>query len=107
MPRKFQDALIERLKDKEYAHAYLSVALETFDEDGNTEAFLTAIRDIAKAQGGFSRLADKTHLNRPNLYKQLSKTGNPSFKTIDTVLNGLGFRLAIEPCQPNTQTTRV
>ena len=97
MTRKFYDSLIEHLKDKEYAREYLMVALEAYDEDSNIEAFLTAIRDITKAQGGFSRLAKKTSLNRSNLYTQLSASGNPSFQTIDTVLHGLGFRLAIQP----------
>jgi probable addiction module antidote protein len=95
MARNFYGSLIEHLKDKEYAHEYLTVALETYDEDANIEAFLTAIRDIAKAQGGFSKLAKKTSLNRSNLYTQLSRTGNPSFQTIDTVLHGLGFGLTI------------
>ena len=95
MTMNFHDSLIEHLKDKNFAKEYLSVALEAYDEDNNIEAFLTAIRDITKAQGGFSRLAQKTRLNRSNLYTQLSKTGNPSFQTIDTVLHGLGFRLTV------------
>lgn len=97
MTRNFHNSLIQHLKDKEYAREYLTVALETYDEDENIEAFLTAIRDIAKAQGGFSKLAKKTSLNRSNLYTQLSPTGNPSFQTIDAVLHGLGFRLTVQP----------
>lgn len=96
LTRSFYDDLIESLKDKENARGYLEVALEAYEEDGNMEAFLTAIRDVAKAQGGFSKLAKKTNLNRSNLYVQLSKTGNPSFQTIDTVLHGLGFRLTVQ-----------
>jgi probable addiction module antidote protein len=101
MTRKFHDSLIEHLKNKEYAREYLAVALEEYDKDANIEAFLTAIRDITKAQGGFSKLAKKTSLNRSNLYTQLSPTGNPSFQTIDTVLHGLGFRFAIQPINHN------
>lgn len=96
MTRNFHDSLIEHLKNKEYAREYLTVALEAYEEDANIEAFLTAIRDITKAQGGFSKLAKKTSLNRSNLYTQLSATGNPSFQTIDTVLHSLGFRLSIQ-----------
>ena len=96
MTRKYQDSLIERLKDRAYALQYIAVALEAYEEDGNIEAFLTAMSDIAKAQGGFSKLAKDTKLNRANLYSQLSKSGNPSFKTVDTVLHQLGFRLVIQ-----------
>jgi len=68
MTRKFHDSLIEHLKNKEYAREYLAVALEEDNKDENREAFLTAIPDITKAQGGFSKLAKKTSLNRSNLY---------------------------------------
>ncbi len=104
MAKTFHDSLIEHLKDRDYAREYLTVALETYEEDANIEAFLTAIRDITKAQGGFSKLSKKTNLNRSNLYAQLSPTGNPSFQTIDTVLHGLGFCLAVQPF--NNEHTR-
>ena len=96
LTESFHDHLIESLRDKEFAKEYLIVALEAFEEDGNMEVFLTKIRDIAQAQGGFSRLSRKTKLNRSNLYTQLSKTGNPSFQTVSRVLNSLGFRLTVE-----------
>ncbi len=43
------------------------------------------------------RFAERTKLNRQNLYKALSATGSPGFKTIETILRGLGFRLSVEP----------
>ncbi|ARN84835.1 addiction module antidote protein [Candidatus Nucleicultrix amoebiphila] len=95
--RKFKDTLLEDLKNPEYARVYLSVALEEYEKDKNTAAFLTAVRDIAKANGGLTKLAERTHLNRQNLYKALSEEGNPSFGTIETVLQGLGYRLSVEP----------
>jgi probable addiction module antidote protein len=75
---------------------YLKIALEEFKEDNDCQAFLLAIRNVAEAQGGIAKLAQKTKLNRQNLYKALSKKGNPGFNTIMNILQALGFRLAIK-----------
>lgn len=95
--RSFKDVLFQDLRDPESAKAYLSVALEEYEKERDSEAFLMALRDVAEAQGGLSKLAEKSHLNRQNLYKALSKKGNPKLETVETVLHGLGFRLSIEP----------
>jgi probable addiction module antidote protein len=95
--REFKDVLLEDLQNFESAKEYLSVALEEYEKDKDSEAFLLALRDVAEARGGLSKLAEKSHLNRQNLYKALSKKGNPKLDTIETVLHGLGFRLSIEP----------
>ena len=95
--RDFKDYHIEKLRDPEEARLYLDIALEEYEEDGNTEAFLIALRDVAEAQGGVTKLAEQTNLNRPNLYKVLSEEGNPRLKTLGTVLHELGFRLSVEP----------
>ena len=94
--RKFKDVLHEDLKDPLEAKAYLEVALENYEEDKDVEAFLMALRDVAEAQGGITRLAKRTHLNRQNLYRALSSHGNPKLETIGTILHGLGFKLSIQ-----------
>ncbi len=91
--RNFRDGLIEDLKDPKEAEAYLQVALEEYELDQNVESFLLALRNITDAQGGIGKLAEKTHLNRQNLYRALSKTGQPKFPTILAILHGLGFAL--------------
>ena len=94
--RKYEDSLRERLADSEYARVFLDVALEEYEQDGDTEAFLLALRDVAEAQGGITKLAEQTKLNRQNLYKALSEEGNPRLKTLGAVLHELGFRLSVE-----------
>lgn len=94
--RKYEDSLRERLADPEYARVFLDVALEEYEQDGDTEAFLLALRDVAEAQGGITKLAEQTKLNRQNLYKALSEEGNPRLKTLGAVLHELGFRLSVE-----------
>jgi putative addiction module killer protein/probable addiction module antidote protein len=93
MPRSvpFDDYLIESLKDRRLAEAYLNAALEEDDP----RVFLLALRDVAQARG-MSKLAAKTRLNRESLYKMLSKRGNPSLQSLGALLDGLGFRLAVE-----------
>ena len=61
------------------------------------DLFLAALRDIAEARGiGMSQLAKDTHLNRENLYKMLSKDGNPELGNLYAILNALGLKLSVE-----------
>lgn len=57
--RNFRDYHIDQLRDPEDAKIYLTVALDDYDKNGDIEAFLLAVRDVAEAQGGMSRLADR------------------------------------------------
>ena len=94
--RNFMDYHIERLRDTEDAKTYLTVALDDYEKNGDIEAFLLAVRDVAEAQGGMSRLAERVSLTREGLYKALSENGNPKLNTMGEILHGLGFRFSIE-----------
>ena len=102
--RKFKDYHIEQLRDPEDARIYLSVALEEYEADGDLEAFLLAVSDVAEAQGGMSKLAERTSLTRQSLYKALSEKGNPQLHTMGAILHGLGFKFSIEPLESRPQT---
>ena len=80
--RDFKDYHIEQLRDTEDAKMYLTVALDDYEENGDMEAFLLAVRDVAEAQGGMSRLAERVSLTREELYKALSENGNPQLNTM-------------------------
>ena len=95
----YHDFLIEHLKNPEEAQAYLDVAIEEFEADGNKEHFLLALRNVVEAQGGIGALAERTKMNRSHLYRVLSKNGNPRLDKIGAILNGLGFRLSVRPLQ--------
>lgn len=92
--RKFK---IERLKDSEYAKGYLQTALEEYYKDKDSKSFLTALKDIALAKQGMSKLAEGTGKNRQSLYKALSIKGNPTLETLNEVLVNLGYRFEIVP----------
>lgn len=94
--RKFEDDLKERLADPEYAKVFLDVALEEYEEGGDIEAFLLALKDVAEVQGKISKQAEQTDLNHQNLYKALSDEGNPRLKTLEAILHEFGFRLSVE-----------
>jgi probable addiction module antidote protein len=89
--RRYEDILDEDLKDPTEAVGYLNACLE----DGDPEVFLLALRDVARARGGVAKLAEITELNREHLYRMLSENGNPEFRSLETLLNALGFRLAV------------
>ena len=90
--KSYQDDLIESLKKPKEAVAYLNAAIE----EGDRELFLLALRNIAEAQGGISAIAEKAHLNRENLYRMLSKRGNPEIKSLMTLLNAMGLALTVK-----------
>ncbi|MDO9289547.1 MAG: putative addiction module antidote protein [Thermodesulfovibrionales bacterium] len=90
--KNYQEDLIESLKNSREAAAYLNAAIE----EGDRELFLLALRNIAEAQGGVSAIAEKAHLNRENLYRMLSKKGNPEIKSLLTLLSAMGLRLRVK-----------
>ena len=97
--RNFREYVKEKLKEPEEAVSYLNTALEEYEKDRDSEAFLLALRTVAEVRGGIAELAKKTNLNRQHLYKTLSNKGNPSLNTLEVVLHGLGFRLSIVPLE--------
>lgn len=94
--RSFRAFHLEELKDSEKAKIYLEIALEEHQKDGDTHAFLLALRDVAEARGGLGKLARETGLNRSNIYKALTEEGKPHFQTVEKILHCLGYRLSVE-----------
>jgi probable addiction module antidote protein len=90
--RKWEDFLDEQLADPAEAAAYLTACLE----GGDPDSFLLALKDVARARGGVAQLAADTQLNREHLYRMLSEDGNPGLRSLEVVLDALGFRLTIE-----------
>lgn len=95
--QKFTDYLVGKLHNPQEAKAFLDASIIEYEEDGNTEAFMLALRYIAEAQGGISKLSQKTHLNKQNLYKILSGKTTPKFDTTLAIMKGLGFRFVVRP----------
>ena len=101
--RNYEESLKTRLADSAYAKAYLAVALEEYEEDRNIEAFLLAVRDVANAQGGLSKLAAHVELDHQSLHEALSENGTLPFNTLGTILHSLGFKFSIELLENSPQ----
>jgi len=71
-------------------------------EDDNQGELLIALRQMTKAFGGVPRIAERTHLNRTQLYRTLSANGNPEFSSLSAILKAMGLRLTVQRIQaPN------
>lgn len=94
--RPHDEFLKERLADAQFAADYLQAALE----DGDRAVLLLALRRIAEARGGMSKLAKATGLTREALYRTLGASGNPRLTSLSAILGATGLRLAIVPAKP-------
>jgi probable addiction module antidote protein len=98
--RSHDEVVLEQLQNPEMAKSYLDVAFEEYEQDGDLPFFLEALRNVVEAREGMTSLAQKTGLNRQNLYQVLSSEGNPELRTISLILHHLGYRLSVQPIQP-------
>jgi probable addiction module antidote protein len=48
-----------------------------------------ALRDVAEARKGISKIASVAKLNRESLYRALSESGNPTFCTLGSIWEAL------------------
>ena len=87
----YRDYLLKRLsQDPQEAVEYLNAAL-----DEGPGAFLLAVKDVIDAGVGMSSLSDSTKLHRVSLYKMLSERGNPTLRSLESVLDSIGLKLRI------------
>jgi probable addiction module antidote protein len=80
-------------EDTAFATRYLNDILE----EGDQADLLIALRQMAKAFGGVTTVAEKAHVNATQLYRTLSPEGNPELRSFTAVLKAMGMRLAVQP----------
>ena len=96
--RTLHEFLIERFAaDTEEAISYLDVALEEYQEDGDTLFFLLGLQQVIEARGGVSEIAKKIDIAPQCLSDVLSSEEAPRLDTLNAILRGLGCRLSIQP----------
>jgi len=81
----------EHLDSDEAIAAYLEAAFE----DGDPKLITAVLGDVAKARG-MTEIAKKAGVSRENLYRALSKEGNPEFTTILKVIRALGLTISVK-----------
>lgn len=84
--------IADYLDSEEMIAEYLNTVLE----DGDSSDLIVAIGHIAKSIG-MTKIAEKTGMSRPSLYKALSKGANPQFETIMKVLKAIGGQINVKP----------
>jgi probable addiction module antidote protein len=90
----YKDYLYKALTDPIKAAEYLNAALEEDD----LPTFILALKDVVEAVGGgVGNVAKKSHLNRENLYKMLSKHGNPRLSSLKQLMQSLGLEMQVAP----------
>ena len=89
-PSKFDIA--DYLDDEEMVQEYLNAVLE----EGDAQEIIVALGHIAKAIG-MTKIAEKSGLSRPSLYKALSPESKPQFETILKVIRAIGENLQSKP----------
>lgn len=84
--------IADYLDSNEMIAEYLNTVLE----EGDNSDVIAAIGHIAKAIG-MTKIAEKTGLSRPSLYKALSDGAKPQFETIMKILKAIGGEIKINP----------
>ncbi len=83
--------IAEYLDDDEMIQEYLNTVLE----DGEPNDIIVAFGHVARAIG-MTKLAEKTGMSRPSLYKALQEDSKPQFETILKLLRAMGGSLKVE-----------
>jgi probable addiction module antidote protein len=81
----------ERLKKPKHISGLLSQTLM----DDDKRVFLLSMRNVIKANGGFTLCSEKTGITREHLYYLFSEKGNPTLDTIRKILKIYGVSLSI------------
>lgn len=89
--RKFTELLDEYLKDDDFAAEFLSQALE----EDNFSTFLMSLKDLIRARGSITSIAEKAHISRSTVYKLFSEKSNPELRTILSLLHTIGYDLRV------------
>lgn len=88
-PKTWREGLHERLRDPNYAEAYLQGALaEGLDLE-------VALKDVISAIGVARYARQIDGMERPNVYKFVGKGRNPTVNTIRKLLEPLGLRMSV------------
>jgi len=86
--RDYKSDLLVQLADPDYAALYLKASLEETLQDGDTAAFMLALRDVVEARRGTEDSLDD--LKRA---LDLDREETPTLSTLISVLSAVGLTL--------------
>jgi probable addiction module antidote protein len=96
--RSYDESVVETFQADPMVAVYL---LNDILADGDQGELLIALRQMTKAFGGVSAIAEKANLNPTQLYRTLSEEGNPSLSSMVAILKSMGLRLAVQRNLPD------
>jgi DNA-binding phage protein len=98
MPVKnYQNDLLQRLSNNQYAAEYLQESFDETMKDGNIEAFLLALKNIINATKTVSFVKDDKNISKQDLFQLLEKNNPPTIETLAVVLREVGLTLDFKP----------
>lgn len=96
--RTNEEALIQMFRaDPSLARDYLNDVLS----DGKDAEINLAIRLVTTALGGIPATARRAGVNATQLYRTLSRDGNPGFSNLRKVLAAIGLRFSVAAAVPD------
>lgn len=87
----------EHLKSDQAIADFMAGAFET-----NDPAYVAHALGIVARAKGMTQIARQTGITREQLYQSFSEQGNPTLKTLLTVMQALGLELSAKPARPTT-----
>jgi probable addiction module antidote protein len=85
------------LESPAVAADYLDKLFEEAPSTEDISKLLEGTRKVAEANGGVSLVAKDARVSREALYRALSTNGNPTLRTLCSVLQVMGMRLSVKP----------
>ncbi len=95
--RDYKEDLIAKLKDPEYAAAYLNACLEESYDANDMGIFQLAVRDVVEAHGGMGVVSAKMGVNRESFYRSLSQKGKARFSTLVNAIRACDLEIEFQP----------
>ncbi len=93
---KFDEDLIQSLKDPEYLKLYLNEVFEAYYEDKNLDLLLHCLKPVIESQGTIKDFANKAKIRRTYLYRLFNCQVHPEFTTLVNIFDSLGFEIRLE-----------
>lgn len=89
--KSYENSLLKALTNPQEAAAYIEAVMD----DGNPQALLLALRQVAQAHG-MAEVTRRAEVGEKTLFRMLGSKGNPTVDTLNKVLHAVGLRLSVE-----------
>ncbi len=97
LTKEYRETVIARIKrDPKFARALYAEAVNAILE-GETAEGLSMLRDLVHAEITFKELARQTGFDEKSLHRMLGRHGNPTARTLATIIRAIREDLGIIP----------